>query len=259
MIVTRKLKLFAFVHSQHPRDFRGKKVWYFFFSGLKTNTTNQLSCVCSLVCKNGTRLPSLCQQCFFPSPFLRSATHFDPCAHNMDDRAWEPHLEMNLPAEILNHILSFLQSDPVALRACCESHPSLSKLAEPYLYAHISLRTDDMFPEQNLGVFDLSKLLSNSPHLVHYIFSLHVVFVGYQPDVQVNRHVEEISAILPLLLALRTITLGRMSGSPGQLPESFTVVFLDCLLLPSMQKVRILNFDDIPLMEREPIRRSTVS
>ena len=177
----------------------------------------------------------------------------------MDDRAWEPHLEMNLPAEILDHILSFLRSDPVALRACCESHPSLSKLAEPYLYARISLRTDDMFPEQNLSVFDLSKLLSNSPHLVHYIFSLHIVFVGYQPDVQVNRHVEEISAILPLLSALRTITLERGRGSPGQLPESFTLVFMDCLLLPSMHKVRILNLDDIPLMECKPLRRSTVS
>ena len=179
----------------------------------------------------------------------------------MDNCAWEPHLEMNLPAEILDLILSFLQSDPVALRACCESHPSLSKLAEPYLYAHIYLRTDDMFPEQNLGVFDLSKLLSNSPHLVHYVFSLHIVFVKYEsdgPDV-VNRHVEEISAILPLLSALKTITLkSDIFGGPRQLPECFTLVFLDCLCLPSMQKVRILNFYDIPSVECKPITRLPV-
>src|SRR6266704_3028743 len=133
---------------------------------------------------------------------------------------------MNLPAEILDYILSFLQSDPVALKASSQSHPLLSKLAEPYLYAHISLRTDDTLPDHNLGVFDLSKLLSDSPHLARYICSLHIVFAKYEsdgPDVQVNRHVEEISAILPILSALNTITLERISGSPEQLPECFTL------------------------------------
>jgi len=49
---------------------------------------------------------------------------------------------MALPAELLDHILSFLQSDPETLKTCSESHPSLSQLAEPYLYAHVLLKTD---------------------------------------------------------------------------------------------------------------------
>ena len=168
---------------------------------------------------------------------------------------------MNLPAETLEHILGFLQSDPVALRACCKSHPLLSKLAEPYLYAHISLRTDGMSPEHDLSVVDLSKLLSDRPHLGHHVRSLHIVFAKHKsngPDVQVNSHVEAISTILPILSALRTITLERKSGWSGHLPECFTLVFLDCLRSPSMQKVRIVNIKDILLTESKPIGRSTV-
>ena len=118
-----------------------------------------------------------------------------------------------------------------------------------------------MSPEHDLGVVDLSKLLSDSPHLGHHVRSLHIVFAKLESDgsdMQMNHHVEAISAILPILSALKTITLEMMSGWPGQLPECFTLVFLDCLRLPSMQKVHILNVDDILLTESKPIERSTV-
>jgi len=50
---------------------------------------------------------------------------------------------MALPAEILDHILSFLGSDTAALKRCSESHPSLCQLAERYLYSRILLTTNN--------------------------------------------------------------------------------------------------------------------
>jgi len=38
-----------------------------------------------------------------------------------------------------NRILSFLQSDPVSLEACCKSHPLLSRLAERHRFADVVL------------------------------------------------------------------------------------------------------------------------
>jgi len=46
-------------------------------------------------------------------------------------------LTLGLPPELIDHIFSFLQDDTSALKACSKAHPLYSRLAEPYLYAHI--------------------------------------------------------------------------------------------------------------------------
>jgi len=147
---------------------------------------------------------------------------------------------MALPPEILDHILSFLQSDPAALKSCSESHPSLSQLAEPYLYAHVLLRTDDesqLFKPENL-----TELLSKRPYIVYYIRSLEIdVRNGHDKETR-RCCLEEISTILPNLSALREITLDH-SSSPGfgweAQPESFRRAFLDCFRSQTMQDVHV--------------------
>ena len=44
---------------------------------------------------------------------------------------------MKLPAELIDHIFSFLQTDIPSLKACSKAHPLLSRLAERHIYAHI--------------------------------------------------------------------------------------------------------------------------
>src|SRR6266498_5894380 len=58
-----------------------------------------------------------------------------------------------------------------------------------------------------------------------------------------------ISAILPILSVWRTITLKNEHYS------FFTLAFLGCLRLPSMDRV---YFNDFPLVDCKPIKRLTV-
>ena len=154
---------------------------------------------------------------------------------------WPFVTSMAFPAEIFDHILSFLQSDPAALKSCSESHPSLSQLAEPHLYAHIFLRTDDQSDLCSKPA-NLAELLSNRPYIVHYIRSLEI-YVGNGQDEETRRRcLEEISTILPNLSALREITLDH-SSSPNfgweAQPESFRRAFLDCLRSQTRQDVHV--------------------
>src|SRR6266498_3408781 len=110
---------------------------------------------------------------------------------------------MALPAEILSHILSFLQSDPAALKTCSESHPSLCQFAEPYLYSHFLLTTDNSSSKPA----NLIELLTKRPYIVHYIRSLEIYVSDHENETKRRRRLKEISTILPKLLALRAITL----------------------------------------------------
>jgi len=154
---------------------------------------------------------------------------------------------MALPAEILDHILSFLGSDTAALKRCSESHPSLCQLAERYLYSRILLTTNNSSDElESSQPANLIGLLFKRPYIVHYIRSLEI---SVRDDRDTETQLEEVSTILPNLSALREITLDHPSVwldlDWEALPESFRLAFLDCLRLQSMQVVclkHILRF-----------------
>ena len=162
---------------------------------------------------------------------------------------------MTLPAELLDYILSFLQSDPATLKTCSETHPSLCQLAEPYIYSHILLTTDDEST-------DLIDTLSKRPYIVNYIRSLEID-VGGGHGTETQRRLEEIATILPNLLALREITFDHSPSSAfvwaGQLP----LAWLDCCLrLQSMRDVCITHVVCFSFLllngERKSIRALTV-
>ena len=172
---------------------------------------------------------------------------------------------MALPAELLDHILSLLQSDPEALKICSKSHPSLCQLAEPYLYSHILLKTDES--DKWFNPANLTELLSKRPYIVHYIRSLEIR-VGGDDDKETRlQRLQEISTILPYLSALKAVTLNHSAcpflGWETQ-PESFRRAFLDCLHLQSMQDVCINQIFGFPFAFAlnggcKSIRRLTVS
>ena len=76
---------------------------------------------------------------------------------------------MSLPVEVLDYILSFLQSEVAILQACAQSHPILSKLVEQYLYANIILHDENRYPNNNfhgLQIVEFINLVSDSPHIL---------------------------------------------------------------------------------------------
>ena len=160
---------------------------------------------------------------------------------------------MALPTELLDHILSFLQSDKAALRACAESHPLLSQLTEPYLYAHISLWTCLQHPNSNhFGTSKLARLLSDSPRVVHYIRKLDISIYGKYLST-VDHRLKEISAFLPRLLELTSISLSS-TYSWERLPAYFCQAFWTALRSPSVQHVsisRVINFPLLNVLTRE--------
>jgi len=144
-------------------------------------------------------------------------------------------------------------------QTCSESHPSLSQLAEPYLYAHVLLKTDESQLE------NLTELLSKCPYIAHYIRSLEIYVSGHEEAR--HRCLRGISTILPYLLALKMVTLDNTAcpywGWVGH-PESFRRAFLDCLCFQSMQDVCINQVYAFPFRsalngECKSIRSLTVS
>ena len=83
---------------------------------------------------------------------------------------------MSLPTEVVDHILSFLQSDLAILRTCAQSHPILSKLSSRYIYAHISLHDDlyDTVITTGLRTSELTQTLANTPDIANHVRNLTV-------------------------------------------------------------------------------------
>jgi hypothetical protein len=74
---------------------------------------------------------------------------------------------MMLPAELIDHIFSFLQKDISALKACSKAHPLYSRLAERHLYAHIVI-IDPRAPE-------VCNLILENPRLLDYPRTLEIL------------------------------------------------------------------------------------
>jgi len=147
---------------------------------------------------------------------------------------------MSLPADVLDYILSFLQSDTDTLKACSRSHPILSQLVERYLYTSITLR-DDI----SLEASELNELLHNRPHVANYVFALEIEFAYGTDQKALGPFLEAISFILPMLTMLRKIRLSHTRPATvtwQMLPEKFYLAFLDCLRLPSMATICIEFF-----------------
>lgn len=159
---------------------------------------------------------------------------------------------MSLPTDILDRILSFLQDDRTALRACSQSHPTVSQLAERYLYAHITVDNDGAFHSDNTHHFGVGNkvtvLLSKRPHIANYVRSLEIR-VSYKSTPAKVTLSEDLFAVLSSFPLLTTITL---SAHPDVvkwrlLPEDFRKAFIGCLRLFSINSVSIIRVPGFPL------------
>ena len=176
------------------------------------------------------------------------------------------HIVLPLTIDVLDYILSFLESDSKTLKACCRSHPLLCQIAEPHIYASIYLRTSNHVSDRNFGPSNLVNLLSNRPHIANYIRNLDIQVSG-DSDEEMVPFLHEISTALPKLLTLKKITLDHRSTPTSfcweSQPECFRMVFIGCLRSPSVQHVCLRGIFHFPFVsvwngESQTIKSLTV-
>jgi len=109
---------------------------------------------------------------------------------------------MFLPNELIDYVLSFLQSDPYSLEKCTRADPFLSKLAERYLYADVTL-FDDPHPKiKSRTTHQLTQILVQKPEIAHYIRSLTIYLKDYG-----NSPLITVSSLLPMFTQLTSVTI----------------------------------------------------
>jgi len=156
---------------------------------------------------------------------------------------------MSLPDDVLDHILSFLQSDFHALKACSQSHPKFIPLVERHLYATVTLYDNNTISQNGLGTRQFISLLSDNPHIANYIRSLEVE-VTYDL-IESVQYLEDIASVLRMCSLLNKITLKQIPLGWAALPEAFRLAFLDCLHLSTMKAVCIIRVFGFPLKALE--------
>lgn len=107
---------------------------------------------------------------------------------------------MFLPNELIDYVLSFLQSN---LEECARADPFLSKLADRYLYADITL-FDDPHPKvtRTRTTHQLTQILVKKPEIAHYIRSLTIYLKDYG-----NSPLITVSSLLPMFTQLTSVTI----------------------------------------------------
>lgn len=145
---------------------------------------------------------------------------------------------MALAPDILDHILSFLQPDTTALKACSKSHPFLSKIAERYLYVNVAVHDGGYITqpdEYDLNFREIIKLLSDNPHIANYVRNL--AFCISRP-----RDLADVSCVLPMFSRLTKVALRGRGVGWIALPDTFRRAFLECIYMKEVFIENIWNF-----------------
>src|SRR5437660_353443 len=108
---------------------------------------------------------------------------------------------MTLPTDVVDLILSFLRSDPVALKACAQSHPILSNLSERYIYADIILYEGlQVSTLKLLEGLTTSDFTAESPQIANHVRILKV-YLNDDADPEQRKattsHLNNLALILP--------------------------------------------------------------
>ena len=122
-----------------------------------------------------------------------------------------------LPAELIDHIFSYLRKNISALKACSKAHPLYSRLAERHLYAHIIV---------DLRTKDVCNLLEN-PRLLDYPRTLEIRYRNPSPI--------SIMPVIPRMTNLVSLKIGDLYLF-GQRLEFFSALRI-CFQQSSLQKL----------------------
>ena len=161
---------------------------------------------------------------------------------------------MSLPNDLVDYILSFLQSDPVTLKKCAQSHPTLDQLSERYIYANITL-CDDLDPSKDLRSSEFTRILAKRPDIAKHVRSLTVRVsgnLGLEQDKTRLSHLDSAAFLLPALSGLTKLTIqerpeGWFHFSWQILPETFHQAFLHFIHAQGKKEVSICDVSFFPL------------
>jgi len=166
----------------------------------------------------------------------------------MPAQCWiEPSMrQMSLPADVLDYILSFLESDFVTLKACSLAHPFLSQIAERYLYSTLKLQHGGVIACTGLQMSEFNQFLLNTPRIGSFV---RTVVVQIRPELLSDP--VHISSILQQLSLVKRVSLiqqdSRADLSWEKFPETFRQAFLKCLGLQSMKELSLESVTNFPL------------
>lgn len=142
-----------------------------------------------------------------------------------------------LPLEILDHILSYLDTDHVALKTCLRAHPVFSDLVKRYLYVHIVVLNEPTVNSHSLKPAQLAKLLLTNVCVADHVRSLHMTVLTLG-----NNQWQEMGWILPKFRQLEGISLTvAAQGAWSSVHKDVREAFMNCLRLPSTVEVSILR------------------
>jgi len=161
---------------------------------------------------------------------------------------------MAVPPEIISHIFSYLQSDPIILEICSRAHPILSRIAEPFRYADIVVldNMSDMDDKDGRTYFaaKLHTLLTEHPHIANYVRRLEI-------RVSLNKSIDGagvgFAPILPMLMQLDRISLTSEIEDSHPIIENLSAEFREAfknrLLSPTsaLNEVAIFSNSNFPL------------
>jgi len=160
---------------------------------------------------------------------------------------------MSLPDELVDHILSFLQSDLVTLKKCAEAHPILSRISERYIYAKVALYDDFLttvpVTPPGLRTTKFAQIIAKTPNITNHIRDLEIyINDGADPGQSkaTASHLKSIASMLPAFSRMKTIAL-RARISWHTLPEIFRQAFQHLIHVQCMKNVSIFHMSFFPL------------
>jgi hypothetical protein len=145
---------------------------------------------------------------------------------------------MLVPAELVDHIFSFLRGERSALEECSKAHPMFSRLAEPYLYADILIH---MSNERALS--ELYKQLSENPHILNFPRTLEILRGDPSPMLFPQPKVLSIMSVIPQMTNLVSLTL---EGQWCDGLYDFLSTFRTCLRQSAIEELCLKDFLDFP-------------
>ena len=178
---------------------------------------------------------------------------------------------MSLPIDVVDYTLSFLHSDRVTLKICAQSHPTLSRLSERFIYANVTLHDDlDKFDplEEDLRTSEFTQVIAKIPSIARHVRSLAVCVTDNADPEQgqaTSSHLEGVASLLPTFSGLTKLTIkgnirNKFPFSWRTLPETFHQAFLHFLHRQAMKDVVIFYaaFFPISLLDNCKYVRATL-
>jgi len=155
---------------------------------------------------------------------------------------------MCFPDDVVDYILSFLQSDLYTLKQCAQSHSTLSKLSERHIYANVILCDDFFAVRHSIATSEFIKILGSWPGIAKHVRSL-TIRVETHGQMLMSEHLCGVASLLPTFSGLNDLEIKTFNGcfSWPRLPCMFHQSFLDFLRSQGKKKVWICGAQHFPL------------